>query len=203
MAWKKYETVRISPEAKQKLQKLSDENGITMVKALDNLFGLNKILNIENEIAFGEALEQRDERQRQLILANIKEPKSITKPTKPPSTIIDACILYSFKQLGKKTLTRKDIKDAVITMMQESEYPTTWSKVYSNWWENYQRNKSKFELDFDNRLRRLVKDNLISNEPKSGKYTNKLPAKHDEEVQRLAIGFYPQLVIDKLAKISL
>ena len=126
-----------------------------------------------------------------------------SKPTKPPSTIIDACILYSFKQLGKKTLTRKDIKDAVITMMQESEYPTTWSKVYSNWWVNYQRNKSKFELDFDNRLRRLVKDNLISNEPKSGKYTNKLPAKHDEEVQRLAIGFYPQVVIDKLAKIEL
>ena len=48
MAQKKYETVRISLEAKQKIQKLSDENCITMVKALDNLLGLNKILNIEN-----------------------------------------------------------------------------------------------------------------------------------------------------------
>ena len=212
MAWKKYETVRISPEAKQKLQTWCDEQGITMVKGLDRILV---------ESSFGATITLKDVYQSELdkikeapdyheyldnalaLVRNAVSSALPSKPTKPPSTIIDACILYSFKQLGKKTLTRKDIKDAVITMMQESEYPTTWSKVYSNWWENYQRNKSKFELDFDNRLRRLVKDNLISNEPKSGKYTNKLPAKHDEEVQRLAIGFYPQLVIDKLAKISL
>ena len=209
MAWKKYETVRISPEAKQKLQKLCDEQGITMVK------GLDRLLNVEGFFTTKELYQSELDKIKEApdyheyldnaleLVRNAMTSALPSKPTKPPSTIIDACILYSFKQLGKKTLTRKDIKDAVITMMQESEYPTTWSKVYSNWWENYQRNKSKFELDFDNRLRRLVKDNLISNEPKSGKYTNKLPAKHDEEVQRLAIGFYPQLVIDKLAKITL
>ena len=41
MAQKKYETVRISPEAKQKLQQLCDEQGITMVK------GLDRLLNVE------------------------------------------------------------------------------------------------------------------------------------------------------------
>ena len=209
MAQKKYETVRISPEAKQKLQEFCDEQGITMVKGLDRLLNVEGFFTTKdiykNELdKIKEAPDYHEYLDNALALVRNAMTNALpSKPTKPPSTIIDACILYSFKQLGKKTLTRKDIKDAVITMMQESEYPTTWSKVYSNWWENYQRNKSKFELDFDNRLRRLVKDNLISNEPKSGKYTNKLPAKHDEEVQRLAIGFYPQLVIDKLAKISL
>jgi len=200
MAWKKYETVRISPEAKQKLQEFCDEQGITMVKGLDQLLlGASiqdEVVQLTQSPIYKMTLAETSQAVIDIVRNSIP-----TKPTKPPSPIIDACILYSFKQLGKKTLTRKDIKDAVINMMQKSTYPTTWSRVYPIWWENYQRNKSKFELDFDNRLRRLVKDNLIFNEPKSGKYSHKL--KHWEEVQRLAIGFYPQVVIDKIAKIEL
>ena len=40
MTSKKYPTVRISPEAKEQLRKLSDENGIPMAKYLDRLFGV-------------------------------------------------------------------------------------------------------------------------------------------------------------------
>lgn len=183
IAKNKYESVRISPEAKEKLRQLGKGNGITMVT------GLDRLLQIEAKTS--------------KAITDIVRNTIPTKPTKPPSAIIDASILYSFKQLGKKTLTRKDIKEAVITMMQESKYPTTWARVNPSWWENYRRNKSKFELDFDNRLRRLVKDKLISNEPMSGEYSHNLTTKHWDYVQRLATGFYPQIVIDKIVSITL
>jgi len=43
MVRNKYETVRISPEAKQKLQLLCKKHNITMVK------GLNRLLNISDD----------------------------------------------------------------------------------------------------------------------------------------------------------
>jgi hypothetical protein len=205
MAKKKYESVRISLKAKKKLQPLCENNDITMVKSLDRLLQIESAFT-NRDLYQDEVDKVRKEPYYQQSLDEITQLASgIVRnsiATKPPSAIIDASILYSFKQLGKKTLTRKDIKDAVINMMQESTYPTTWSRVYHLWWENYQRNKSKFELDFDNRLRRLVKDKLISNEPKSGEYSHNLNTKHWEYVQRLATSFYPQIVIDKIASIT-
>ena len=208
MAKNKYEAVRISPEAKAKLQQLCEENGISMVAGIDRLLQIegaftnkeiyqDQVDRVTQEPYYQQSLDEIRQSVKQILSDNIP-----AKPTKPPSAIIDASILYSFKQLGK-TLTRKEIKEAVITMMQESKYPTTWAEVYSSWWKNYQRNKSKFELDFDNRLRRLVKDQLISNEPKSGKYSlNNLSKKHWDYVEQLATGFYPQIVIDKIASIT-
>ena len=208
MTQKKYDAVRISPEAKAKLRQLCEDKNITMAKGLDQLLNIegaftnkeiyqDEIDKITKDPQFQETIAK----DRQTVIDIVRN-EIPTKPTKPPSAIIDASILYSFKQLGKKTLTRKEIKESVITMMKESKYPTTWAEVYSNWWENYQRNKSKFELDFDNRLRRLVKDKLISNEAKSGEYSHNLITKHWDYVEQLATGFYPQIVIDKIASIT-
>jgi len=259
MTKKKYDSVRIGSEAKEKLQQLSADNGISMVAGLDRLLQIEGDFTnsfqqalqavIDKTKATKGKLDEDDPAVRTFIKAgnelgidwdipptqepritfddwddfhnffdklkkeyresHMKEvqsnPKFITlntNPTKPPSAIIDASILYSFKQLGKKALTRKDIKESVITMMQESKYPTTWSEIYPKWWKNYKRNKSKFELDFDNRLRRLVKDQLISNEPKSGEYSHNLSKKHWDYVEQLATGFYPQIVIDKIVSIT-
>jgi len=208
MSKKKYDSVRIGSEAKEKLQEICKDNGISMVTGLDRLLQIegdftnkeiyqDQVDKVRKEEYYQNAIDKVEQSVRKIISDNVP-----TKPTKPPSTIIDASILHSFKQLGKKILTRKDIKDAVITMMQKSKYPTTWSNVYFWWWKNYQRNKSKFELDFDNRLRRLVKDKLISNEPKSGEYSHNLSTKHWDYVEQLATGFYPQIVIDKIASIT-
>ena len=208
MAKNKYEAVRISPEAKEKLQQLCEENEISMVAGIDRLLQIegaftnkeiyqDQVDKVRKEEYYQNAIDKVEQSVKQIIRDNIP-----TKPTKPPSAIIDASILYSFKQLAKKTLTRKEIKESVITMMQESKYPTTWARVYHRWWKNYQKNKSKFELDFDNRLRRLVKDQLISNEPKSGEYSHNLTTKHWEYVKQLATGFYPQIVIDKILSIK-
>ena len=238
MARKQYDTVRISPEAKEKLRQLSEDSGIPMSKSLDRLLNveiveitpssLDTVLpmlgitqreflsdieerNFQNEQDLKEAFAKLDAVSQEIDVKKLQQETVIdairneipTKPTKPPSAIIDASILYSFKQLGKKKLTRKDIKAAVITMMQESNYPTTWAGIYDRWWENHSRNKSKFELDFDNRLRRLVKDGLISNKAKSGEYSHNLTTKHWDYVEQLATGFYPQIVIDKIGSIKL
>ena len=227
MTSKKYPTVRISPEAKEQLRKLSDENDIPMSKYLDQLLDvedsetttsyLDNVLpqDLLGGATIREVLTQHVEQNFEYIHAtrekltklasviNTLSNEISTKPTKPPAAIIDASILYSFKKLGKKALTRKDIKSAVSTMMQESKYPTTWAAVYDRWFENHSRNKSKFELDLDNRLRRLVKDKLMSNEPKSGEYSHNLTTKHWEYVEQLATGFYPQPVMGKIVSITL
>ena len=148
MTSNKYESVRISPEAKKKLQQLCKDNGITMVKGLDRLLQIegaftnreiyqDEVDRVTQEPYFQESLAETSQAVIDIVRNTIP-----TKPTKPHSAIIDASILYSFKKLGKQTLTRKDIKDAVIMMMQESKYPMTWSRVYPRWWENYQRNKT-------------------------------------------------------------
>ena len=209
MAKNKYEAVRISPEAKAKLHKLCEDSNISMAKGLDRLLLKGAFTNreiyqdiidaINKDPQFQETIAK--DRQRVIDIVRNQIP---TKPTKPPSPIIDASILYSFKQLAKKTLTRTELKESVIKMMQESKYPNTWANVYFRWWKNYKRNKSKFELDFDNRLRRLVKDQLISNEPKSGEYSiNNLSKKHWDYIEQLATGFYPQIVVDKITSINL
>lgn len=209
MAKNKYEAVRISPEAKAKLKQLCEDNDISMVVGIDRLLQIKGaftnreiyqdiIDKLNKDPQFQESIAKDRQTVKQILSDNLP-----TKPTKPPSPIIDASILYSFKELGK-TLTRTEIKESVITMMKESKYPTTWAEIYPKWWKNYKRNKSKFELDFDNRLRRLVKDQFISNQPKSGKYSiNNLSKKHWDYVEQLATGFYPQTVIDKIASINL
>ena len=207
MAKNKYEAVRISPEAKAKLKQLCEDNDISMVAGIDRLLQIegaftnkeiyqDQVDKVRKKEYYLNAIDKVEQSVKKIISDNIP-----TKPTKPPSPIIDASILYSFKQLGK-TLTRTEIKESVITMMKESKYPTTWSEIYPKWWKNYKRNKSKFELDFDNRLRRLVKDKLISNEAKSGEYSHNLTTKHWDYVEQLATGFYPQIVIDKIASIT-
>ena len=202
-SYNKYEAVRISPEAKAKLQKLCKENNMTMVA------GINRLLQIDGAFTNKEIYQGQVDKVTEEQLAKTKQ--SVLQilndniPTKPPSAIIDASILYSFKQLAKKTLTRTEIKESVIKMMQESKYPNTWANVYFRWWENYQRNKSKFELDFDNRLRRLVKDKLISNYRTTsnlGEYSHNLSKKHWDYIEQLATGFYPQIVIDKILSIK-
>ena len=189
-------SVRISSEALSKLQELSKDYGVTIVKMLDNLLGLNKIFNIEREIEFGEALTQRDERLRQLQLANTKQPKSITKP---PNAVLESAILYAFKEYKKTTLPRQKIKEYVISkMLDTKQFGTSWSEVFPKWWKDYNRNASPFEYDFDNRLKRLRTIGAVEKDPYESVFTHKLTKKNWDQVIAMN-SIYPAMAkVEKL-----
>ena len=189
-------SVRISSEALSTLQELSKEYGVTIVKMLDNLLGLNKIWNIEREIELGEALTQRDERLEQLRLANTKQPKSITKP---PNAVLESAILYAFKEYKKTSLPRQKIKEYVISKMLDTKpHDKSWSEVFPEWWKDYNRNASPFEYDFDNRLKRLRTMGAVEKDPNDSVFTHKLTKKHWDRVIEMNSVYPTVLEVEKL-----
>jgi len=189
-------SVRISSGALSKLQELSKDNGVTIVKMLDNLLGLNKIFNIEREIEFGEALELWNEKQQPFHLAKIKQPKSITKP---PFAVLESAILYAFKEYKKTTLPRQKIKEYVISKMLDTKpHDKSWSEVFPEWWKDYNRNASSFEYEFDNRLKRLRSSGLVEKDPNDSVYTHKLTKKHWDKVIAMNSIYPADAKIEKL-----
>ena len=109
---------------------------------------------------------------------------------KPCPAVIDAQILMCWQhktrrrfRRNKKTfaaiesisLTRKELLKAVRQKIKLGYYPTkahapvqldanhrTWGEVYPKWFKNHQKNRSEFEIYFDNRLAALVKQGLLS-----------------------------------------
>ena len=188
-------SVRISSEALSTLQELSKEYGVTIVKMLDNLLGLNKIWNIEREIEFGEALELWNEKQ-QFPVAKIKQPKSITNP---PNAVLESAILYAFKEYKKTTLPRQQIKEYVISkMLDTKQFRKSWSEVFPNWWKDYNRNASPFEYDFDNRLKRLRTMGAVEKAPNDSVFTHKLTKKHWDRVIEMNSVYPTVLEVEKL-----
>ena len=65
---REYKTVRISSEALSKLQELSKDNGVTIIRAIDNLLGIHKIkdvfnpnLSADNRRVYENAVQQHKE----------------------------------------------------------------------------------------------------------------------------------------------
>ena len=73
------------------------------------------------------------------------------------------------------SLTRKELLKAVRQKIRRGYYPTkahapiqldskrrTWGEVYPKWFKNHQKNRSEFEIYFDNRLAALLRQGLLS-----------------------------------------
>jgi len=92
--------------------------------------------------------------------------------SKPPTAVLDACILNQLKSNGSKPLikTREELKSGVVDFLSNG-----WIQLFKAFARNAEERHSQFERYFDNRLRMLSDDGLLqSPEPSSYQLQNKL-----------------------------
>jgi len=176
MAERKTKASRISNKAYDYLARASKDTGISIVRLIDMALGLedapksNKAYSsISQQKAFkqsviGQALETP-------WLKDAIAAHNRNRIPKPPRSVIDSAILIVFinDSVYPPVQYRKNLLDAVKKQMTEAIHEgnidTSWSSVYPEFFDGYDKSHSRFEKYFDNRIKALITAGILLSSP--------------------------------------
>ena len=176
--------VRISAASRKKLEESKRQTGKSFSRLIDETLGVDEYTVSDEQI--NEWVQEGEFTSP----PKVKPTKPYSPLPKPCPAVIDAQILMCWQhearrrfRRNKKTsaaiesisLTRKELLKAVRQKIRLGYYPIkadapiqldskrrTWGEVYPKWFKNHQKNRSEFEIYFDNRLAALIKQGLLS-----------------------------------------
>ena len=175
--------IRISAGSRKRLEESKRKTGKSFSRLIDETLGIDEYTLSDEQI------NEWVQEGAFTSPPKVKPAKTYSPLPKPCPAVIDAQILMCWQhEAGRRfrrnqasaaiegiSLARKELITAVRQKIKLGYYPTkahapvqldskrrTWGEVYPKWFKNHQKNRSEFEIYFDNRLLALVKQELLS-----------------------------------------
>ena len=174
----KYNNIRIRREDDDKLNMLKNLKGMSKTELVSEL-----LQNVSDKVIDQVLDKDPDfyEIKRHILKPSYKKRES----SRPPTAILDACILNQLKFNGSNPIikTRNELKRGVVDFLSKG-----WIQLFKSFAKDAEERHSQFDRFFDNRLRELKDDGLLqSTEPSGYQLQNKLTSDNWELIDAMLI----------------